>query len=479
MNDGTSRAPQHKGRARAARWPRAARGLLALALYAGCDSGSATDSADLGGDAGSPDGGVAELQPRLVSASAAGHDRLFGVAFEPQGRFYATGVIADGTDAAADFKMLVARFNAAGELDPTFGSGGYAIKNVAVGKGGELARGIVVQSTGKVVISGTIEHAGAADERDRDVALVRWNADGTLDTSFGSGGVVTLDLIAGEVSGSTYLADTTWGLAVQPDDRLIVHAAQKRAGGTDTDFALIRLQPDGARDVTFGTQGVCAVDINNRSASPRNVTLLPDGSIIGSGYMSDGGVIKPVLYKVSGSGQLDTSFGNGGAFTQNVLTAATEAYSVVLQGTSLVTTGYGRNDASESLDWVSLRVSASGQLDPSYGSGGFVRIDVSGFSDNSRSLLALPDDRLLLLGGGRPTESNSDAMIAMLTANGQRDTTFSPNGYKLIDFGGSADFLWAGAVSPDKSRVALVGLKSSGTGIEDDDGVVLILPLAK
>lgn len=454
--------------------------LLALALCVGCGDATESGTADMGGPDLANPSGAGELKPQLVAASATGHDRFFGVAYEPQGSFYAVGVIADSTDAAADFKMMVAKFSATGELDTRFGSGGYAIKNVAVGKGGEVARGIVVQSSGKIVISGTIEHAGAADERDRDVALVRFNPDGTLDTSFGTGGVVTLDLIEGEVSGTTYLADSTWGLAVAPDDRLIVHAAQRRPGGTDTDFAIVRLQPDGARDLTFGTQGATALDLNNRSASARGVALLSDGSIVGSGYMSDGGVIKPVLYKLSSTGQLDTSFGMGGSFTQNVLTAATEAYAVAAQGSSLVTVGYGRSDAAQSLDWVSLRVGATGQLDTSYGTSGFVRIDVGGFNDNGRALAVLPDSRVLMVGGGRPTESNSDAMVTMLTANGQRDTTFAQSGYRLVDLGGSADMLWSVAVSPDKTRAAAVGVKSAGTaGGDDDDAVVLLIPLTK
>lgn len=449
--------------------------LGALALAAGCSKDMPGDE-DMGG---APDmAGTPEAKPQVLALSAAGHDRLLGAAYGPQGTFYATGIVADGTDATADFKTVVARFTADGALDKTFGQGGYAVHNVIAGAGGEIARGIVVQQSGKVVVSATVEHAGASDPRDRDIAVLRFNTDGTLDRSFGTDGVAILDLSDGEVSGDSYVADSTWGLTAYPDGRLLVSAAQKRAGATDTDFAVIRLTAEGAPDKGFGTDGVFTLDVNNRSASPRNTALLPDGGIVSGGYMNDGGVVKPVVFKLTSDGKLDTSFGTAGVFSQAVLAAVTEVYAIGLQGTSLVTVGYGRGAANESLDWVSLRFTEKGALDTSYGTGGLTRLDVAGFNDNGRHLVVLPDRRVMLVGGGRPAETNVDGMIAVLTPDGQKDTSFSPTGYKLYDFGGTSDFFWGAALSPDKTRVALVGAKSSGmTG--NDDAVVMTMSLSR
>lgn len=457
--------------------------LLGLSLLVGCqNSPSEMNTPDLANPNPNLDlSGPAEAKPKLVAISADGHDRFFGVAFDPQGNFYATGTVADGTAGTADFKTVVAKFNAAGELDKTFGANGYAIHNVIVGAGGEHGRSIIVQPSGKLVVVGPVEHMGATDTRDRDIALARFNANGTLDTTFGTGnGVTILDLSAGELVGSTYVADNAWGLTGYSDGRLLVHGSKKRTGGTDTDFALIRLSADGVVDMTFGMQGTAAIDINNRSASPRSATLLADGSIIGTGYMNDGGPVKAVLYKLNSSGQIDTTFGVNGFFINNVLTATTEAYAAVLQGTSFVTAGYGRNDGTESIDWVSLRITAAGTLDPTYGTGGYVRIDNAGFDDNSRALAVLPDNRLLLVGGGRTATMNSDAMIAVLTPNGAKDTTFSQTGTRLYDLGGSSDFFWGAAVSPDKSIAALVGTKAILMGdAGNDDAAIMVLPLAR
>ena len=111
--------------------------------------------------------------------------------------------------------MTVARFRSDGQPDATFGANGVASVNIAQGgKAAELARGVVVQSSGKVVISGNVEHDPAATgdaARDTDVALARFDETGKLDPTFATGGVVRLDLSTGVADGTAYRGDTTWG----------------------------------------------------------------------------------------------------------------------------------------------------------------------------------------------------------------------------------------------------------------------------
>jgi uncharacterized delta-60 repeat protein len=439
---------------------------LALGVLAGCgdsDSNKSNNTVTLG-----------EPTQKTISVSAGGHDRFFAVAFDSQGNYYATGSVTDSTDASADSKMLLAKFKADGELDSSFGSNGYAIHNAATGTSGEVARSILVQSSGKIVIAGTIEHVGADDARDRDIALLRFNADGTVDTNFGTNGLVTLDLSEGEVSGTSYVADNFGGLVQDSSGRLLIHASKKRDSATDTDFVLVRLSADGVLDQTFGTNGQSSLDIRNLSATPKTALLLPSGQIIGTGYMRDGNVVLPVVYRTDANGQLDTSFGSDGVYSQAVLTAVTEVYSAVLQGDSIVTVGYGRNNEQENLDFLSLRIKSDGTLDSTYGTNGYVRVDASGFNDNGRNMTALPDGRLLLVGGGRTTEQAADGMVAVLNADGQADSSFAENGARLFDFGGSADFLWGAAVSPAGDKAVVVGLKGAGTAGNDDAAVVTI-----
>jgi uncharacterized delta-60 repeat protein len=433
-----------------------------------------------GGSAGGAGGSAEEAKPKVVALSDAGHDRFFGVTFDTKGNIYATGVIASSTDAAADFSTVVVKFLPTGELDATFGTGGVATHNLAVGTNGEVTRGIVVQSTGKIVVAGTVEHAGAVDPRDRDIAAARLNADGSLDTTFGTNGIAILDLSEGEVVGMGYVADTHWGLSLYPDDDLLLVGAQKAPGRTDLDFAAVRLNADGSRDDTFGTNGVTLLDINQQGANPRTGTILADGSAVITGYTRDADdIVSPVLFKLTSTGQLDPAFGVGGVFNQIVLGSITEAYGATLQGTSFVTVGYGKNTAAETLDWISLRVSAAGTLDTTYGKDGVASVDVAGQNDNGRAIITLGDDRVLLVGGGRPAADNVDAMVAVLTPDGKPDATFAAKGFATYDIGGASDFFWGAALSPDKKVAAIVGTMGVAMGAGDDDAALFLLPISK
>jgi uncharacterized delta-60 repeat protein len=273
------------------------------------------------------------------------------------------------------------------------------------------------------------------------------------------------------------VADTQWGLSLYSDDDLLVVGAQKRTGGTDSDFAVVRLSPDGALDSIFGTNGVTTLDINQQVANPRTGTILADGSAVIAGYTRDvDSVVSPVLFKLTPAGQLDSTFGVNGVFNQIVLASVTEAYGAALQGTSFVTVGYGRDTAAESLDWLSLRITSSGTLDSTYAASGVARIDVAGFNDNGRALVPLADNRVLLVGGGRPTMDNVDAMVAVLTEDGQPDSSFAPSGWKTYDLGGTSDFFWATALSPSQTLAAVVGTKAVGMAAGNDDAAILLLP---
>ncbi|HYQ01558.1 MAG TPA: hypothetical protein VER96_22950 [Polyangiaceae bacterium] len=463
---------------------------------AGAGGVSGSSDQDEGGAAGSGgEAGAAPVwdlhlsptaTPKTFDITPGGNDRFYGVAFDADDNIYAVGVTSSAFDATADYATVVAKFSPDGELDPSFGDHGYAIRNVAVGLAGELARGIALQSDGKIIVSECVEHAGAADARDRDIAVLRFNADGTKDADFGVDGSQIIDLSDGVLVGSSYLADSAWGLDVYPDDRIVISGGLVAASKTDTDFALIRLTKDGAFDKTFGSQGVFTLDtlvgdpaVSN-NASPRNLTILPGTQgIIGAGYQPVPGFdTKPVVYRVSNAGKLDKTFGVDGVFSESVLPEQTETYAAVPQSDgSLVTTGYGRELSSETTDIVSLRLKPNGTRDTNYGTDGLVRIDVGGFADNSRKLVVLPNDHLVLVGGGRPTSADVDGVVVALDADGQPETSFAAKGFKTFDLGGPADFLWGVGLSRSQKRVVAVGIKGATANTSSDDAALLILDL--
>ena len=457
---------------------------------AAADSGSALpDAGDTMADATSPD--VTSLDAAEVSPDAqpgpdaeaprpvvhvlspTGHDRLFGAAFDADDGLIAVGVITTGTS-SPDQETVVIRVRADGTLDPAFGSGGVFRRNLAVGGTGELARGVVVQSNGRIVVAASVEQAGAVDVRERDVALLGLTRTGTVDQSFGTEGLVILDLAAGAASGNTFVTDAPWGLARADDDSLVLMASRKHPQRADSDYTVVKLTPRGQLDRSFGVEGLFDLDIDNQNASARSVTVLPDGSIIGGGYMTSAGTVLPVVFKLDARGALDPGFGARGVFSTTVLSSVTEVYAVVPVGDGLVTAGYGREAAMGTNDWVSLRLSGGGALDRGYGAQGAAVVDIGGFADNCRDLVALPDGRTLHVGNGRTSASDNDAAIVVLTSTGGLDRSFGPRGRRVYDLGSPSDAFWDVARAAD-GRVAVVGLRGSAAG-GNDDAAVLLLP---
>ena len=463
--------------------------------YAGNDAGSpdafvgndAAADAFLTGDAGPTIPPISMPLPHRVAASATGHDRYYGVVFDDESGFYVTGQTQSGTAATDDVRTLVAHFTASGDLDTTFGTGGFFTNNFAVGTNGEVARGIALQSDGKIIVQLTIEHAGATDARDRDIAVARLLPNGTLDPSFGTAGVALLDLSEGLLDGTTYRADGGWGVAVDASDRILVSGQMLRSGQLDTDFAIVRLTPSGARDTTFSGDGVFSLDIGETSATVRGVTVAPDGSIYGGGYYTPVGstVVTAVAYKLDTNGALLPAFGGDGVYTEAVLAIQTEIYAIGLQGSNLVTSGYGRAMGTTN-DFISLRINgATGVRDTTYGGRGYALLD-SGWplGDNARDLVVLPDNRVMLLGQLRgPVTADAamgdqDAALWMLTPDGQPDTSFDTDGVLTANFGGFADHFWAGAADPRSGRVVVVGV-ATAFPVTNDDGAMYLFNIVR
>ncbi|MEY4510936.1 MAG: hypothetical protein RLZZ450_3058 [Pseudomonadota bacterium] len=498
-------------------------------LDAGLDSGIKPD----GGATGS-DGGGSGITDKVIYAqiSATGHDRFYGVTYDSAGNIYAVGQTSSATAAGSDSSFVLAKFSAAGVLDTTFGTSGYAIKNVvAGGLDVETARGVVIQADGKIVVAGQAEHQvydASADAgaivRDADVFVVRFTAQGQLDTTFGTAGVVRHDVGTGVLTQPATLADggvpalalsgadSFWSLSLTVDNKLVIHTATRGLGNsldggvrTDSDFALVRLSADGTLDPTFGatggTPGVVRTDFSNTNASVRAATVLANGSIVGAGYSTNAVLTtngttaqNPVLYKVNADGTPDTSFGTTDPVGAPGLwhdyarrdQKGAEAYGAAPQGTKFVTAGYGPTPNGTTTDIIFFRFNADGSQDRTFGTDGVTFVDVGGYADNGRTIATLPDNRIIGGGTGRvkPAAGTSDggtppadAVLTVLSENGLPDTTFGPNGIRTYDFGGAGDHIWGLSVSPSKKQVAAVGIQTGATPADDDDGAIVILNL--
>ena len=172
------------------------------------------------------EGGIAH-----VALDPEAHDRFLAVAYADDGGLFATGFVNQSGDQA----MALAKFTADGALDSAFGDGGMSIVNVASGgKSAEVARAVVVLDDGKVIIGGPVEHDTTATgdaAKDTDVAVLRFNEDGTLDGDFGDEGIAVVDLASGkQVNENTFVGDNSWGIGALPGGRVVVLASALAEG---------------------------------------------------------------------------------------------------------------------------------------------------------------------------------------------------------------------------------------------------------
>lgn len=468
---------------------------LALGGLAACGDNAEPQAPDAGPnpDGPAPDGPPVFVAPTPFSfrLSAAGPDQMQSAAPGPDGKFYAAGWA--GATVAGPYYVTVVRLTATGP-DTTFGTGGV-VTTTLITPGGADEVDIATQSDGKIIVSSTV--VNAVTPTDRDIAVLRLNSNGSVDTTFGVDGVRLLDLST-TGNGST-ITDASRGLAVDADNNIFIHGVQKAEGNItggatpriDSDFVVVKLTANGAVDTAWGTGGKHLQDIylnaTHSGATARGIIALPDGSVIAGGYANAIGTTQPVLYKLSAAGAPVPAFSNGGLFHDTVLAVQTEVYNFARHGDKLVTGGYGRN-AGTTNDWVSLRFDATtGARDTTWGgaTNGAVVFDPSGamLGSNLRNAIALPNGRTLLTGSAGPANmATQDAVWAILAADGKLDTKFGTGVVKYALGSNGNDQFWGGAVSGNKALV--VGYKgglaalAAQTAEQNDDawGVIITLP---
>src|SRR5262249_32113701 len=165
-------------------------------------------------------------------------------------------------------------YNSNGTLDTTFGNGGLVI--TTFNSQGAFASALVLQPDGKILAAGTKYINFTSDESsDTDFAIARYNTDGSLDTTFGVGGEVATDF--------NQHNDDALAVILQADGK-IVAVGDATSLTTFIDFALARYLPDGSLDTTFGAAGKVETDFGARNLDQaRSVVLQADGKIIAAG----------------------------------------------------------------------------------------------------------------------------------------------------------------------------------------------------
>lgn len=320
----------------------------------------------------------------------------------------------------------VARFNPNGSLDTSFGSGGRVFLNPF---GHSLNfEDLALQPDGKIVVGGWVHLTGP--DSNYDFWLVRFNPNGTLDQGFGTGGLVTTDLFSGS-------SDQLMALAVQGDGRIIAAGGVRKTPDEDDDFVVVRYLPDGRLDPAFGSGGKAVTGLGGDSLA-FGVALQPDGKIVATGFSFS----EYALVRYDGAGRLDLGFGVDGIARNPVYLYSAVPYSVAIQRDGKIVVGGIAFPAGLNGDFALWRFLPDGSLDPAFGAGGRVLTDFSGRFDEITAIALQADGGIVAVGYTQVIGSftTTNFALARYTGDGRLDPRFGTGGRVVQDFFGDADY---------------------------------------
>lgn len=311
-----------------------------------------------------PDTAFGDGTGKVITNFLGSYDQINGMAVT------ANAVYAAGNRYSGNYPdFALAKYTLTGALDNGFAGTGKV--STSFGIYGSNARAMAMQPDGKIVLVGESYDLLTSN----DFVAARFNADGTLDSAFGIGGKLRINV-------STSGNDGAWGTAIQPDGKVLM-AGDCRNGTADA-ICVVRLTAAGAVDSGFGTSGIVRFTRTGYGLNGRAMAIQPDGKIVvaGQGTLLSNGTIGSQLVRFTSTGALDTTFnGIGSSFN-------------------------------------------------SYATGGEYRVN---------AVEVMPTGQILIAGQTRiPAQSVSLFFTARFTGAGALDTAFANgNGYKVGDLGGS------------------------------------------
>lgn len=379
-----------------------------------------------------------------VVTSVFGSEAVFNsVASLPDGSILAAGTVLNGSR----HDWLIAKYKSNGKLDTTFGNGTGRVFADFSGRD-DFAAGLVLLTGGKFAVVGSTNDENAANYA--DVAVARYNANGSLDTSFSSDGKQRVDY---------GVFDSGTALAQQADGKLVI------VGNDGADILAARLNTNGSLDSTFGTGGKEVINLNpDDDGNPstfdfpsldyaQSVALLSSGKILIGGYIDDAGDSGVNIYnfmaaRLNTNGSRDTTFGNHQGYTtldfagtqQDVVTTM----AVYPDGRFLLG-GYSSSFGPISFEakFALARFQANGSPDNTFSGDGKLSLDLnpapnSSFTSDAevQEISIRPDGKVLAIGYNRVRNFDLDVdysglQTVRLTAGGTLDTSYSSDGKQL------------------------------------------------
>ena len=313
-------------------------------------------------------------------------------------------IVAGGTYPifpSADGQFALARYNSNGSLDTSFGDNGLV--RTTFSSSGCYASALALQPDGKIIAAGTnyIDFSSNSD-----FAVARYNSNGTLDTSFGTSGLVST-----EFNG---MLDAASSVLIQSDGK-IVAVGSASSSATFYDFALVRYLSNGRLDTTFGTAGKVSTDFGGANLDIAYAgALQPDGKIVAAGTTSDrsGSKTPFAVARYNSNGTLDTSFSSDGRTSVDFGGYFQAVYQVLIQPDGkIVAAGYPNSEGSDS-DFLLARLNSNGSVDTTFGAAGKVRTSFGDLNGGANAAVLQPDGKIVAA-GFQATQTQKGVEIVM------------------------------------------------------------------
>jgi uncharacterized delta-60 repeat protein len=349
-------------------------------------------------------------------------------------------------------KFGLARYNANGSLDSSFGTGGKTA--TSIGNYQDYANAVFVQPDGKILVAGTSIHFDKRVNTNGDMALVRYNANGSLDTTFGTKGMVVTTFTKDSSDFATDVTELT-------DGRIVVTGWVSDSAGTD--FALLRLSSTGALDTTFGTGGRVRIHVpsmNVKDQLPIKLVVQTDGKMVVSGG-AYGSVSYATLARVNVNGTLDTSFGTGGFAEIAPSDVDSHFNGLALQADGKLVIAGQFYSSSEGWVMALARFNSNGSLDNTFDTDGMLTVKVSSYpniQDGLNDVAIAADGKIIAAGfsNGATTQDSDMTMIRVNPLDGSLDSSFGNGGIVATAITSKADYANAIAIQSD-GKIVLGG----------------------
>ena len=349
-------------------------------------------------------------------------------------------IIAVGT---GNGSMAVVRFNTNGTLDTTFN--GTGIASPVVGD----ALDVTIQADGKIVVVGN-----NANQANVDFKILRFNTNGTLDTTFDMDGIVETP-IGGSV-------DAAFAVVIQTDGKIVVSGRSDSNPVFVNSFAIVRYNTNGSLDTTFDTDGIVIV-LGPGNAITDSLALQADGKIVvAHNYYTGSAYVLTVLrFEVNGSP--DSSFDMDGRVQTTVGTNVEQASTAIQSDGKIVVACSSYTSNAAGYDFWVVRYNTDGSTDATFGNSGLVvtPIGAGAAFDMPRSV-AIQANGKIVVGGKSPTASNSDFAAVRYNRNGSLDLKWGTGGIVRTDLGGNSESMNAVAIQTN-GRIIGGGESDVGT----------------